>query len=126
LKEYVLEQNKDKIRDLSGIRERVAEKIERARANGERYVNSKRKAAREYVEGDLVVVKNFETADGKLTPSYREPYRNKIIKKRPIRDSGLKDVKYRKGRTEVSGSKYETVTKHEIGWTAEIFKIRRR
>jgi len=59
---------------MSEIRERAARKTDEARVNNERCANKKRKAAREYAEGDLVVVKNFEAAGGKLVPSYRGPY----------------------------------------------------
>lgn len=78
LKEFILEQNEEK-RDLIEIREKATEKTEKARINNEQYANKKRKAAREYTEDDLVVIKNFETTGGKLVPSYRGPYR--VIKK---------------------------------------------
>lgn len=35
------------------------------------YVNKKRKAAHEYKEDDLVMVKNFDATGGKLAPAYR-------------------------------------------------------
>lgn len=75
LREFVLDQDEEKIRDLVEIRGAAAEKIERMRKDNEQYVNTKRKAAREYAEGDLVVIKNFETTGGKLVPSYQGPYR---------------------------------------------------
>jgi len=74
LKEFVLEQDEGRIRDLSEIRKGAAKKTDEARVNNERCANRKRKAAREYAEGDLIVVKNFEAAGGKLVPSYRGPY----------------------------------------------------
>lgn len=60
-------------RDLDEVRKQAAEK--KARRNNEQYANRKRKVAREYAEGDLIIIKNFEATGGKLTPSYREPYR---------------------------------------------------
>lgn len=74
IREYVLEFN-DEIRDIEDIRNKATEKIGRAQEYNEKYVNSKRKAAREYTEGDLVMVKNFDTSGGKLMPAYRSPYR---------------------------------------------------
>lgn len=75
LKEFILDQSEENVRDLAEIRGRAAEKIEKMRTENEHYINNKRKTAREYAEGDLVVIKNFETTGGKLVPSYRGPYR---------------------------------------------------
>lgn len=74
LREYVEEQNDSGERDLVRMRDNAAEKIKKTREYSERYVNRKRKPAREYCEGDLVGVRNFETTGGKLAPAYRGPY----------------------------------------------------
>ena len=75
LKEYIIEQKEHEKRDLEQLRANAAEKIEKASEYNERYVNKKRKKAREFFEGDLVVVKNFDSTGGKLNPAYRGPYR---------------------------------------------------
>ena len=79
LKEFILDQDKIEVRDLSKIRNKAAERMEKTRIENEQYVNNKRKVAREYTEGDLVVIKNYEASSSKLTPSYRGPYR--VIKR---------------------------------------------
>lgn len=56
------------------MRARATERIKKMSDYNEKYVNEKRKKAKEYTEGDLVVVKNFETGS-KLAPAYRGPYR---------------------------------------------------
>ena len=75
LKEYIIEQKEHEERDLEQLRANAAEKIVKASEYNERYVNKKRKKAREFFEGDLVVVKNFDSTGGKLNPAYRGPYR---------------------------------------------------
>lgn len=75
LREYIEEQSESEPRDLTKMRSTAADKIEKASAYNETNVNKKRKPAEEYEEGDLVMVRNFETAGGKLSPAYRGPYR---------------------------------------------------
>jgi len=79
LKEYVEEQTEPDVRDLVKIQTDAAGKIKKTREYNEEYVNKKCKAARDYSEGDLVMIQNFETTGGRLVPAYRGPYR--IIRK---------------------------------------------
>lgn len=78
LREYVELKNEVEVRDLTQLRTDAAKKIEKTHKYNEQYIAKKRKAAREYLEGDLVMVKNFEVS-GKLAPTYRGPYR--VIRK---------------------------------------------
>lgn len=75
LREYVMKQNETEIINFDVIRTEAGRKIEESRKNNEKYANKKRKTAREYAEGDMVMVRNFDTTGGKLAPSYRGPYR---------------------------------------------------
>jgi len=43
----------------------------KVREYNENYINRKRKAAHEFEDGDLVMVKNFDATGGKLAPAYR-------------------------------------------------------
>lgn len=74
VREYVLESEEYKV-DASERRLKAAQRMEKTREYNDQYMNRKRKAAREYAEGDLVVVRNFESVGGKLIPQYRGPYR---------------------------------------------------
>lgn len=74
VREYVLESEECKV-DTWERRLKAAQKMEETREYNDQYRNRKRKAAHEYEEGDLVVVRNFESVGGKLVPHYRGPYR---------------------------------------------------
>lgn len=77
LKEY-LEINKPEEHDsLDKIRERASLKIERTQKYNKEYHDKKSKSAREYHEGDLIMLKNFENTPSvckKLVPSFKGPY----------------------------------------------------
>lgn len=64
--------------DVNDVRTKAKEKEIQAQLYNERFVNEKRKSPTEYIEGDYVVIKNFDCNTGvarKLIPKYKGPYK---------------------------------------------------
>lgn len=64
-------------RDLVSLRESASEKIQKSQKENERYYNKKHKEAKQYKEGDYVMIRNVNTSVGtnkKLIPKYKGPY----------------------------------------------------
>lgn len=74
LKDFIEGQNEPVGREIEKIRAGAVEKIKKASEYNESYVNRKRKKAYVYSEGDLVMLKNFESSGGKLVPAFKGPY----------------------------------------------------
>lgn len=79
LKEFVADLNQPLDRELENRRANAVNKIEKAQKYNEAYVNQKRKVARQYQIGNLVMIKNFVAEPGKLSPAYKGPYEIKQI-----------------------------------------------
>lgn len=71
------ESDYEEARNVETIRAKAADKIEKMQEYNRVYTNKKRKKPNEYEEGDLVMVRNFESTPGvsqKLIPAFRGPY----------------------------------------------------
>lgn len=74
LQEYIT--NTD--RNFDAIRDKVADRIIVSQKYNEAYVNQKRKAPHQYLEGDTVMIRNFDSTVGtskKLIPQFKGPYK---------------------------------------------------
>lgn len=75
LRENIMVEN---YRDVKEVRAKAKEKEIQAQIYNERFVNEKRKNPTEYMEGDYVVIKNYDCNTGvarKLIPKYKGPYK---------------------------------------------------
>lgn len=81
VREYLENQVQSEVRDLDALRNTAKTLISKAQEYNKNYVDRKRKEPHKYVEGDYVMVRNFESTPGtshKLIPQFRGPY--KVIK----------------------------------------------
>ncbi|KZC03821.1 Pro-Pol polyprotein [Dufourea novaeangliae] len=81
IKEYLNETINTTRENLAEMRAQAASKIAHSQEYNEKYYNSKRKIPRKYNEGDLVMIRNFNSTPGaskKLLPQFKGPY--KIMK----------------------------------------------
>lgn len=77
LKDYLHQGNDETRNSLDKLREKASVNIERSQAYNKKYFDKKRKSAHEYCEGDLIMLRNFDTTLGvskKLIPSFKGPY----------------------------------------------------
>lgn len=82
LKEYVGSPHVPDVRDITAVRARAAEETAKVQKYQEKAFNAKHKAPRIYKTGELVMVRNYETASGvpkKLLPKFRGPYEVKRV-----------------------------------------------
>jgi len=84
LKENVVEQNQIIDRNLERVRDNVQVKQKKLQEYNESNANKKRKESKKYKEGDLVMIRNFDShvgASRKLIPRFRGPYQiSKVLR----------------------------------------------
>lgn len=77
VQEYLKSQLQSDLRDLDSIRNKAKVVMGKAQEYNRTYVDRKRKEPQKYVEGDYIMVRNFESTLGsshKLIPQFRGPY----------------------------------------------------
>lgn len=82
VREFLQSEMSNATRSLEEARTKAKDAILKAQNYNKNYVDAKRKEPPEYVEGDYVMVRNFESTPGmshKLIPQFRGPYQ--IVKK---------------------------------------------
>ena len=75
--EYLSDNVPQNQKSIETIRNEAADKIVKAQEQNEHRVNQKRKGAHEYQQGDLVMIRNFDSTPGapkKLLPQFKGPY----------------------------------------------------
>ena len=75
--EYLSDNVPQNHRSIEAIRNEAADKIVKSQEQNEHRVNQKRKGAHEYQQGDLVMIRNFDSTPGapkKLLPQFKGPY----------------------------------------------------
>ncbi|KYN01995.1 hypothetical protein ALC62_07212 [Cyphomyrmex costatus] len=78
LSECVQDEVGEKRSDFDEIRDRASDRILRSQAYNKEYTDNRRKEAHEYLVGDLVSIKNFDSTAGasrKLLPIFKGTYK---------------------------------------------------